>query len=390
MIRAVSESKILCVLANSKLLAPNPSLAPFSFEIVVPVVFRGLISNDISEVFAGLIDGQVGKIGLLLRDVTFEFGDSELLIRGNPSTSEYISPSISDWQEIDVPEKALAAATLVGFQLEEPEISLLNERLRSRWRISFGEIPTRIVSKALESAPRFAASLTSLASVVETTLRSNFATSDLHMTPSDRQTSTPFSSAATLLASFFAQRSQVEIEPSRIRMPNVDLALRPSTIQDFVARSRTGATIPSVFDIDAANQKIERAELKHQEILADCATYLRDLGITPLSSASADLAFTFGTNLHLYEIKSATSDNFNAQFEKGLLQIARYRWEFAPHFSPIRPCLVIEKPEGISIPDMYFDFADSLGVVLLLWDEAKPWPDRIDNFVRHNFELLEE
>ena len=380
----------ICVFASDKFSAPDPSNAPFGFEIHLPLSTLELLELEIEDVFSGYASAEGFYVGVVLRNVELVETDSALVIVGDPAESEFVSADYDAWLAIANPLQSEVRDGLVISILEDNEREAIHDLAKSRWKISFGAIPNLVRAKALEYVPRTASSLSALAKTIEIGLRRNFATDQLHLTPGDRITGTPYNSAAFALAGYFVEHNIAALEPGQLRMPNVDLGLRVATIDDFKARIRTSRKLPSQSQIDAIEVKLERAEKRHQEILEDCANYLSESSITPLVSESADLAYTFGSNLTIYEIKSATGENFDAQFEKGLLQVARYRWEFSPHYSPIRACLIMEKPPFLVISENFFEFAESLDIELLLWDELKGWPFRVPSLIKQNFSYLED
>jgi hypothetical protein len=172
-------------------------------------------------------------------------------------------------------------------------------------------------------------------------------------------------------------------------MAHVNIDLRPISDADLRVRVRKNRNVPTISDLENIEIKIERAERRHQEILEDCSLELAKRNISALNSDSVDLAFKIGSDLTLIEIKSATKDNFTSQFDKGLIQIARYRWEFSAHHYPIRACLLIEKPIGLDISEDFANFAETLGIDVLFWDSTKPWPEKVTNLVLSNYSYLE-
>lgn len=131
------------------------------------------------------------------------------------------------------------------------------------------------------------------------------------------------------------------------------------------------------FDWTESLLKTERAEKRHQEILADCFNYLISVGVTPLMNGNVDLAYMEAGGLTLFEIKSATAENLRSQVLKGAIQIIEYALSFeCAHHVILRKVVIIESPENFLGTHYYVDLLKSMGVEVVFYDSKCAWPMR--------------
>ena len=369
---------------------PQPGVTPFTFQLALPLEVESVVGNETSQIIIGIGSEHGAQIGIALRNFeTFSNSDG-FLISGDPALSECFSKSMDEWFPVRLDEELYSHGAISIWTVSQENERSLFSMAQDNWKVSFGAIPNDVNVRALDYVPHTASSLKQLADGIEIGLRRHFATDQLHISPDHRADKNPYSSAALVLATFYNTQGLVSIESNRMQMPNVNIDLRPVVEDDFNARIRRARQTPTLSELANIEVKIERAERRHQEILKDCVKGLSDQQLEPLLTESVDLAFKLAGDLSIFEIKSATSENFNSQFEKGLVQVARYRWQFSNHYSQIRACVVIEKPKGLKISQDFFDFAESLDIELLLWDESIPWPKRVNGMVRLNLSYLEQ
>jgi hypothetical protein len=362
---------------NLNLLPRNE--APFNFQVKVPLTAMDEIPRVDDWLYLANLANPYASLNSALKISSVEVHNDVSYISGDPRFSVVFS-SASDNPEFQI--------SLPGFPDEIRLVSIGPETIqriqasrRARWKTSFSEIPAMVREVALTYAPKSTASESELAEAIEVGLRRNFAENQLVVSGAIPNGQNPHSATALNLSRWLIAREIVEVRgKNAFWVQSVDLDLREVSDSDLNTRSFSTPTV----DADRATQaaaKLDRAEARHQFILADCVNYLNSLGISPLLSNSVDLAIKRGGKLRLFEIKSATQENFNSQFEKGLIQASRYKWEFADKFSPVLASLIIESPgQNLEIADEFFEFAEYLNIGLLIWDESKPWPNRISNF----------
>ncbi|CAB4627022.1 unannotated protein [freshwater metagenome] len=362
---------------NENLLPLNE--VPFSFQIRVPITSVERAPKVKDFVFVAQLSNELARINSMLHINHVEIESEYLTLVGDPRQSVVFGKQTA-LPEVKVllPERPdeIRLVCLDGDVVNKIEISV-----RAKWRTTFGEVPSAIREVAIAYSPKSVSSESELVESINVGLRRSFAEDDMVVTGAISKGLTPHSAVAANLARWLVAREIVEIRGAgSFWVQTVDLDLREVSDLDLKARTFTPAVIDGSGLAEAA-AKLDRAEARHQFILADCVNRLNKVGITPLLSNSVDLAIKRGAKLRLFEIKSATPENFNSQFEKGLIQASRYKWEFESKFNPVLASLIIESPsQNMDIADEYFEFAEYTNIGLLIWDEAKEWPERVSNF----------
>jgi len=131
-------------------------------------------------------------------------------------------------------------------------------------------------------------------------------------------------------------------------------------------------------DFTAAILKTERAEKRHQAILKDIVSVLIASGKECMETRSVDLAVQSSNGLSLFEVKSATEDNFFSQVMKAVLQLLYYAHAFRLAGAPVvRLCVIVDKPPQYVPSEELQDFLSSLNIELLVYDEMQEWPTRL-------------
>ena len=124
--------------------------------------------------------------------------------------------------------------------------------------------------------------------------------------------------------------------------------------------------------------KTEAAEKLHQDMLRDISAYLKERGLHPYESTSVDLMIIYNDKTRIFELKSATRDNMVSQVAMGAFQISCYKNAMNEDFNSIIASLIIQKINDYE-PEKFVQKAlNSMGVGFLIYDPAKPWPDRVD------------
>ena len=117
-------------------------------------------------------------------------------------------------------------------------------------------------------------------------------------------------------------------------------------------------------------QKTQKAEIRHQEILRKMAGVIVALNLKPLQSGSVDLAVMVGGRLVIFEIKSATADNFREQAKKSLLQVLEYRMAFqAEGYRGVRAATIIEDKGSYLEKEYMRKFARYLNIRVFYYNE---------------------
>ena len=129
-------------------------------------------------------------------------------------------------------------------------------------------------------------------------------------------------------------------------------------------------------------EKTSSAEARHQEILRQSAKRLANLGFSPLWSESVDLAVRAGGRLCLFEIKSATKDNFQNQIRRGLIQALEYQVAFEKYGHTDVCAAVVIDSMGTALEKRYFkEFGSRIGITVFYHEDQKPLP-KVESFLR--------
>lgn len=381
--------KSLLVSFTDEQLGMDASIRPFNFELVIPEEFKTYLTSDVDTVYLGLHRFEKFAVGAALRNISISELDEQLVVSGDPSFSEIFSAESANWISATGLSRLAGLGVVSLWDFPGEQETVFQELAMSKWKVAFGAVPRDVTNKALDYSPHSANTRDEILASIEIGLRRNFCSDELHIAPELRGRADPFKSVAQILTGSFIDNGIVNLEPNTGQMSHVNIDLRPISDADLRVRVRKNRSVPTISDLENIEIKIERAERRHQEILEDCSLELAQRKISALNSDSVDLAFKIGSDLTLIEIKSATKENFTSQFDKGLIQIARYRWEFSAHHYPIRACLLIEKPIGLDISEDFANFAETLAIDVLFWDSTKHWPERVTNLVLSNYSYLE-
>lgn len=125
--------------------------------------------------------------------------------------------------------------------------------------------------------------------------------------------------------------------------------------------------------------KLDRAERKHQAILRDVSNRLVGLGMKPMESSSIDLAIEHRLGAWVvFEIKSATPENFNRQISKGTFQLIEYSFDLRQEGFKIADRVLLVERSGQLEPGARWDkMLRSVDITLLHYDESEDWPRRV-------------
>ena len=172
--------------------------------------------------------------------------------------------------------------------------------------------------------------------------------------------------------------SSLDVEFSRTSdVPEVDTELEFVDVKKIIARRFvcTGAAESNFLE---ALEKTEAAEERHQCMLRDLCEFFRGKGMEPAQSRSVDLAIRGKGVLHIFEIKTANSENVFSQTAKGVFQLATYSREFLREGeTSVRKILVVEENFGVEMRDFISDVVRDLGTEVIFYDERGVWLERL-------------
>lgn len=135
--------------------------------------------------------------------------------------------------------------------------------------------------------------------------------------------------------------------------------------------------------------KVNDAEQSHERILKELASYLKDHGYRIYRTRSFDLfAEKFGEGF-LWEIKSANCTNSVSQGEKGIVQLLRYSMALSEtKFTNTKYLLLIEDSGQRAVHEYLSAMGSRTGAEVWLYNESKPWPNRVSNLAAQNITTL--
>jgi hypothetical protein len=370
-------------------LLPDLGAESFSFSCSMPTD-QGYLKPQPDDV-VWFVDATRDVARLLaaiqIDTVDIESDPKSNLYHGNRDLSRYLSRDTNAAPQLPAewfsaftnslqPLELLRAMPLQVTELESVE--------RASWRTSFGAIPTQIQTKVAMLIPHAFNSLDEALLDTERVLRRHYASDELSIDAFSSEANTPFESVSSALVQGFIRSGVIQILGDK-RLPNVDLDLVEINPQDIWSRKFTptdGTDSSRLFQkfLDGL-EKTVAAEERHQKILKECVVWLASNGLTPLASSSVDLAYKVHGKVFAFEIKSATAESFLAQFEAGVMQIARYKWEFVSRGVDVNAGLIIELPETLSATADFESFAEFLGIDLLFWMAGEEFPKRVEGLI---------
>lgn len=151
-------------------------------------------------------------------------------------------------------------------------------------------------------------------------------------------------------------------------------AIRPEEVfaRTFIAGQQGGSFLGSI-------AKTELAEKRHQDILRAISERFLTLNVVPFESDSVDLMAAIDGVNFIFEIKSATIDNFLSQASKGIFQLLVYSVALESESMAPVSILVIENScsaeEGILLKSV----ASKAGIQVLFFDLATCWPTNVND-----------
>jgi hypothetical protein len=167
----------------------------------------------------------------------------------------------------------------------------------------------------------------------------------------------------------FSRWTDSALPPAKPRVDLLFTLVRPTSIfaRTFLAASRDR-------DLDKELGKTQLAEERHQDILREISESMIKLGIDPYESESIDLMATIDGTPYIFEIKSATPENFVVQAAKGIFQLLLYSVAMEKEGCPPISVLILEKSGTPAEAQLIFDVSKKAGVRLLLFVLGMTWP----------------
>lgn len=319
-----------------------------------------------------------------------------LILSGSPTRSVHFRRpgSATDGYVIQQNGVEFLPTNLKGsLALNDEQIDWLRTIEKNAWKTSFSRPDNSKITRALnkwnEESP--GRRMTDVEAV--RLIKSLYCESELYRYRSDSENLSPAGSHAIALLNAVGGtkegvgKSIEELvngsDADEFGQRQIDTDLRPVLESDFFTRKYLWPMrgVPS-FDWTESLTKTERAERRHQEILADCCSYVASKGLRPMMNRNVDLAFDERASLSLFEIKSATAENFRAQALKGAIQVLEYALRFQSSGEKVgRWCLVIEAPPDFKEFVYYRDLLHAMGIEVVLYDVSVDWPMRADRLL---------
>jgi hypothetical protein len=158
----------------------------------------------------------------------------------------------------------------------------------------------------------------------------------------------------------------------------VDLNFENIDTKRIIARKFKA--IQNYIDVNEILIKTEDAEKRHQDILRDISEYFISIGLIPKQTNSVDIALLGEKNNFLFEIKSINKKNILTQTSKGIIQLALYsQFMLSAGYMNIGKILVLENLlDNIKFKSLIIDSLKSMGISVLLYDDTKKWPNRLN------------
>lgn len=346
---------------------------PYSFQIALPIGMPKPASLDELFVISRTQNGSTPY--WWLRGCTVIEIDGRVTIIGDASKSMALCSPSDPVPETDFLVTAEDQnSEILFFKLKDGESELLASKFYSSIQYGFGSIPLEIQNVALRAINQSVANFEIAVEKSSVALRTNFEIRELRVA-SDYESGDPYFHVSRRLVTILLSKGLVDIDPGRNLWPDVDLGLTSATGANLKARlfGKFNVTNRAMM-----REKTQRAEDVHQEIVSDCALELERRGLSPKITNSFDLALLQQGGLLIFEIKSATAENIFSQFEAGLSQLQRYRWEALSHHRPIACKLILELPPSYEVEDLnaLIEFGEHLLVEVNFWDRRKLWPER--------------
>lgn len=347
---------------------------PFNFVIQLPDYLGDL--QRFKTILLGVAEGTSLRIFAEFANCLSTVAGESRRLMGDPANSFYFG--ISEHRTLpNLDLRGFVRRAEFAVNIAEIPVDTWEEYLQTRklaFTYKFGAIPPEVHRVALESLPRFVSDKQQAVQAINQGLRASFTAREIHG-HSGSPASTPFDQVSEALAARFISERSVELSSYMPGIALTDMTLTMATEENIKVREYRRSLATNTHE---SLDLLQRAEQRHQEIVLDCANWLRRNRITPLMSNSFDLAFQIDSGLAVVEVKSATESNFASQFEKGLMQSLRYRWQASSHVSRVVSKLVIELPpeyRGATMSE-FCEFSEHLGISLAFWDPSKEWPER--------------
>ena len=340
------------------------SRRPFNFILSLPVREEVVSIPSGSDVWI-LSDQRDSKtIHQFFAECEVGFTEGRLIIAGDPTASFAVEPSngmISDWP--NEPFLRITGLSIEVSQIDDEYSKELKNRLsrKAAVRSSNDNFLLKVRSQFPENQSQKLASDGHLLNVF---LRRMFFINELETKASNISSLDPFH---RLLGQF-----DLSLTPA----PKVESSLEfeiATSIRDLTEESFLSRMFSDAQGTGQSMAKTQIAEYLHQEILREVGNELASFGLSLGETNSVDLVASSPGSLILFEVKSATSENLQSQFDHGVMQLLRYREAFVDLESNVNVCLVLglcsQKTRIGAVP---MRVLAHVGVKLVCWCACHP------------------
>lgn len=358
----------LIVIRDERLL-PDLSASEFEYEFNFPHVLDW--ANEREALHVLLLDGRTDElkaIGYCLITQVLETDDRDVYL-GDPYNSLFFSRSTNSQPTWERKLNVNQLAPLTIFEAEDQEILAYLMSIERAAPRKLGAIEHKTLSYLGINLKGRYTSPSEAEKDAEYLLRRRFTFDEIYYSAYDDSSQTAFSSIAKAAVSRLLSMEALEITGPGLGLPNVDAKLHGFRDSDFLARTFSAA---SPQDTQANARKLERAEAQHQRILEDVFKYLDQEKHQPKFSSSIDIAIVRPNLKIIFEVKSATVENFQSQLFAGLIQVLSYAFSISSDIeTSVVRCLVIEKPHGALLNTKEIeDFCKFVDCSVFFWDSA--------------------
>ena len=340
------------------------SRRPFNFILSLPVREEVVSIPPGSDVW--IVSGQKDRkeIHQFFAGCEVDFVEKRLIIAGDPTASFAVEPShgmISDW-----PDEQFVRVT--GLSIEVSQIdneysTYLQNRL-SRKAIVRSSNDNFLLKVRSQFPDNQSQKLASDGHLLNVFLRRMFFINELETKASNGSPLDPFHS---LLGQF-------DLPPSSAPKKELNLEFEIATsIRELTEESFDSRIFSDPTGAGQSMAKTQIAEYLHQEILREVSNELVSFGLSLGETNSVDLVASSQGSLILFEVKSATSDSLQSQFDHGVMQLLRYREAFVDLASNVTVCLVLgvcSQKSTIGVVPMRI--LAKVGIKLVCWCACHP------------------
>lgn len=337
---------------------------PFNFILSLPVREEVVSIPSGSDVWIVSDQKHSRTIHQFFAECEVDFTNERLIIAGDPTASFAVEPSngmISDWP--NEPFLRLKGLPIEVSQIDDEYSKDLKSRLSHKAvvRSSNDNFLLKVRSQFPQNQSQKLASDGHLLNVF---LRRMFFINELETNAAYISSLDPFH---CLLGQFDLSLTP---EPRSESSLEFDIA---TDIRDLTEESFHSRMFSDAQGAGQSMAKTQIAEYFHQQILREVSNELASFGLALGETNSVDLVASSPGSLILFEVKSATSENLQSQFDHGVMQLLRYREAFVDGESNVTVCLVLglcSQKSTIGVVPMRV--LANVGVKLVCWCACHP------------------